>query len=48
MRLHTASHRWLGHQVDTTGASRPAELALLLAVAALAVLAALLPASARC
>ena len=45
MRLHTASHRWLGHQVDTTGASRPAELALLLAVAALAVLAALLPAT---
>ena len=32
MRLHTASHRWLGHQVDTTGTSRPAELALLLAV----------------
>ena len=45
MRLHTASHRWLGHQVDTTGASRPAELALLLAVAALAALAALLPAT---
>ena len=45
MRLHTASHRWLGHQVDTTGTSRPAELALLLAVAALAVLAALLPAT---
>ena len=45
MRLHTASHRWLGHQVDTTGTSRPAELALLLAVAALAALAALLPAT---
>ena len=45
MRLHTASHRWLGHQVNTTGASRPAELALLLAVAALAALAALLPAT---
>ena len=45
MRLHTASHRWLGHQVDTTGTPRPAELALLLAVAALAALAALLPAT---
>ena len=45
MRLHTASHRWLGNEVDTTGTSRPAELALLLAVAALAALAALLPAT---
>lgn len=45
MRLHTASHRWLGHQVDTAGPSRWAEFFLLLAVAALAALAALLPAT---
>lgn len=46
MRLHTASHHWLGHHVDTAGRTRRAEVALLLAVAALAVLAALLPAAA--
>ena len=48
MRLHTASHRWLGHQVDTAKAKtmRTAELCLLLGVAALALLAALLPATA--
>ncbi|MDO5690934.1 MAG: hypothetical protein Q4G70_00430 [Pseudomonadota bacterium] len=45
MRLHTASHRWLGHQVDTARHARTAEFALLLAVAALALLAAVLPAT---
>ncbi len=46
MRLHTVSHRWLGHSVDTAGPTRRAERALLLAAAALALLAALLPAMA--
>ncbi|QTD45119.1 hypothetical protein [Ottowia testudinis] len=44
MRLHTASHRWLGQHVDTAGGPPAAEGALLLAVVALCALAAWLPA----
>lgn len=46
MRLHTASHRWLGQHVDTHATRDPAEWALAAAVAALTLLAALLPAAA--
>jgi hypothetical protein len=43
MRLHTASHRFIGQPVDTATATRRAELALAAAVLLLAALAALLP-----
>lgn len=46
MRLHTASHRFIGHRVDTAAARHPGEAALAAAIALLALLAVLLPATA--